>query len=126
MRTTATYTVATTPTVARDLVAAFLAEEGLAPRPQPGWDGSAMGQSCALRFDVADEWQGYAVEVHIRDRGEPGVQRCAVELRQDVCAFGEGSSGAPRRPAVVVAHLDDRLRRSLDRGGVVERVEMFV
>jgi hypothetical protein len=125
MRTTATYTVSTPPLVTRDLVAAFLVDEGLRPVLDERWDGTPMWGSCALRFSVADEWQGYEVEVHVRDRSEPGVHRCAVEIRQTVRAYGEAAAG-PKRPAVVVAHLDDRLRRALDRHGVVERVEMFV
>ena len=124
MRTTATYTVSTPATIARDLVAEFLVAEGLEPRPDLEWVGSPLWGSCALRFGVCDERQGYWVEVHIRDLSELGVPRCSVELRQDACGY-RGDAIGPRRPAVVVAHLDDRLRLHLDRRGVVERVEQF-
>lgn len=124
MRTTATYTVSTPAPIARQLVQEFLVGEGLEPRTDPDWDGSVLWGSCALRFGVCDERQGYWVEVHIRDLSEPGVPRCSVELRQDACGY-RGDAVGPRRPAVVVAHLDDRLRLQLDRRGVVERVEQF-
>ena len=124
MRTTATYTVSTLPVVARELVATFLRTEGLEPVFEPDWDGTALWDSCALRFSIADEWQGYQVQVHIRDRSEPGVARCCVELRQDACGYRGGDVG-PRRPSVAVAHLDDGLRRAFDAHCVVERVEQF-
>ena len=125
MRTIATYTVSLSPVDARDLVADFLLGEGLEPEQEQDWDGTVLWGSCALRFGVSDQAQGYRVEVHIRDLSEPGVRRCSVDLRQDACGY-RGAPVGPLRSLVTIEHYDDALRREFDRHGVVERVEQFV
>lgn len=125
MRTTATFTLGTTPQLARDVTVAFLRGEGLDPVVVEDWDGSALWGSCALRFAIAHGGQGYMVGVHIRDLAEPGVPRCSLELRQDALAYGSERS-LVARPLVAVEHLDDALRSVLSRRGVLERVEQFV
>jgi hypothetical protein len=125
MRTTATYTLRVDPSGARDLVAAFLASEGLAPRADEDWDGSALWGSCALRFEVSGDAQDYAFDVHIRELPSAEEPRCSVELRQDVRGY-RGAPTGPRRSLVELEHLDDALRSALERHGVVEHVEQFI
>ncbi len=123
MRTTATYTLISTPGVARDLVASFLSGEGLHPVLEEDWDGSALWGSRAMSFAIADESQDYTFDVHIRRLGGP-EPRVTVELRQDVRGY-RGAPAGPRRSLVAVEHLDDALRSALERHGVVEHVEQF-
>ncbi len=125
MRTTATYTLRVDPSDARELVAAFLESEGLAPRADEDWDGSALWGSRALRFEVSGEAQDYSFDVHIRALAAADAPRCSVELRQDVRGY-RGAPSGPRRSLVELEHLDDALRCALERHDVVEHVEQFI
>lgn len=125
MRTTATFTVTTSPWLAREAVVEFLESEGVVTSAEPDWDGTPLWTSCALRFGLAGAGQDYAFEVHVRGViDSDGSPHSSIEVRQDARGYC-GEPTGPRWSEVQLAHLGDALRDALARRGVLEHVEQF-
>lgn len=125
MRTTATFTVSTTPLHSREVVVEFLESQGVLAAVEPDWDGTPLWTSCAVRFALAGTAQDYAFEVHIRGLlDHDGGLRSSIEVRQDACGY-RGDPTGPRWSEVQLEHLDDSLRDALRRRGVLEHAEQF-